>query len=79
MTREEEDQRVESWNLEQFTRQEFDSAQAQALFSWGIDPHDSAKLIEMGCPHDTAMRILCPLDAPPYEALVMEAVVELVS
>jgi hypothetical protein len=58
-----EEDRVERWHAECFASLEFNGAQIVTLLNWGVDPHEAARLIEGGCAHETAMRILVPLDA----------------
>jgi hypothetical protein len=41
-----EDERVELWKLEQWTRyQGFSSEDAHLLLAWRVDPHDSHRLL----------------------------------
>ncbi len=58
-----EDQRVELWNLEAFTRMGFDGIQTANLLSWGTDSYDAKRLIDRGCDHALALLILQPDDA----------------
>jgi hypothetical protein len=58
-----EEERVERWHAECFVNLGFNGSQVVTLLNWGVDPHEAARLTERGCPHETAMRILVPLDA----------------
>lgn len=58
-----EDERVELWNLEQFTRMGFNGIQTANLLSWGTDAHKAQDLINAGCDHELALLILQPDDA----------------
>lgn len=52
-------ERVEHWRAEEFVRAGFDRSDAIALASrHDIDLHRAIRLIELGCPHETAIQIL---------------------
>jgi hypothetical protein len=51
--------RVENWRAEELARAGFDPSDAIALAArHDIDLHLATRLIELGCPHDTAIQIL---------------------
>lgn len=66
-----EDERVELWNLEAFTRMGFDGTQTANLLSWGTDAHEVEKLIARGCPTDLALLILQPDDREIDEGVIV--------
>lgn len=52
-------ERVEHWRAEELVRAGFDPSDAIALAArHDIDLHLAVRLIELGCPHDTAIDIL---------------------
>ena len=52
-------ERVENWRAEELARAGFDPSDAIALAGrHDIDLHLALRLIELGCPHDTAISIL---------------------
>lgn len=56
-----EDAMIRKWKTERFQEQGFDDLQVACLIVWEIDPHDSEKLVEKGCDHAVALRILKPV------------------
>lgn len=57
-----DDELIERWRLEQFTRMGFSLAQITWLMFWRVDLHEAERLIRRECPTDLAMRILEPVD-----------------
>ena len=53
-----ENERVLDWRFDAFERAGFNPVAALALANTGVDHHRAANLLAMGCPHDTALRIL---------------------
>jgi hypothetical protein len=54
-----EQERVEHWRAEELVRAGFDPSDAIALAArHDIDLHLALRLIELGCPHETAIDIL---------------------
>jgi hypothetical protein len=52
-------ERVENWRAEELVRAGFDASDAIALAArHDIDLHLAVRLIELGCPHETAIDIL---------------------
>ena len=52
-------ERVEHWRAEELVRAGFDPSDAIALATrHDIDLHLAIRLIELGCPHETALQIL---------------------
>jgi hypothetical protein len=66
--------RIEMWRLDQFSRMGFEASAIAVLLDWDVEPAEARNLIENGCTHSLALRILRPLDAPSYEEMVSQEI-----
>lgn len=72
---------VYQWREEQFAQMGFEEIQVGYLASHRVDIHQMRTLIEGGCPHDLAIRILAGTDfhgedPTDYASLAVQAVSE---
>lgn len=65
---------VEMWRIDQYGRMGFDGLQIATLLHWNVDAGDVRDLMDSGCTHALAMRILRPLDADSHEEIAAEAI-----
>lgn len=73
MSKASEAERVDAWRADQYLRWGFEPEQVAELVEWGVDSGDVWKLVEVGCPPATALRIMRPLEDKSTLPLVDQA------
>ena len=64
---------VDGWRWKRFLQMGFTPEQVELLVAWGASPGDVEPMIDHGCPPDTAMSIMRPLEDPPVLPLLRDA------
>ncbi len=57
----EEENELREWRVRRIRELGFNEVEAHQLADWEVDTHSARSLVERGCPHSTAVRILQPL------------------
>lgn len=53
---------LREWRRDRYQELGFDDVVVQLLVEWRVDWHQLSTLLEQGCAHALAVRIVCPVD-----------------